>query len=177
MSSPPTSESLQADLRALYAVWSATSVDSYTMGTFRKKGSLIHIEHHSVKGYQARVLSAGQLASVQPELHSEWFASSQDAQLDVVSKALQFYRTLGLLTKDNKPKVLLVADNSKTGVAEQLKPSIPKSLANNSFVMNAQPETHITGTEHREICDMTWKEVREDRQPWMGVKYGWQQPI
>ena len=99
---------------------------------------MIHIEHHSATGYQARVLSIGQLASVEPEPRSEWFASSQDAQLDVVSKALQFYRTLSLLTEDDKPKVLSEADNSKTGVAEQLKPSTLKPLANNSLIVTKQ---------------------------------------
>jgi hypothetical protein len=143
ISLPPASEYLQANLKAMYAIWSSTSVDSYTMAAFRKDGSLIHIEHHVAKGYQARVLSVGQLASIEPELRSEWFATSQDARMDVVSKALQFYRTLGLLTEDNKPNVLSMAEISKTGVVEQLKPSVLKPLIGGSYVVNTHEDSAI----------------------------------
>jgi hypothetical protein len=134
----------------MYAIWSSTSVDSYTMEAFRKEGSLIHIEHHIAKGYQARLLSVGQLATIEPELRSEWFVSSQEARMDVVSKALQFYRSLGLLTEDNKPNVLSMAEISKTGVVEQLRPSVLKPLIGDSYVVTAHEDCGIPWTEMRE---------------------------
>jgi hypothetical protein len=64
---PPEPESLQADLRVLCVMWLGTSVDSYTMKTFQKEGSLIHINRHSASCCQAHVLPIGQLASTEED--------------------------------------------------------------------------------------------------------------
>ena len=161
MSAPPPAEALQDDIRALEPVCLQASSDSYTTGAFRKEGGLIYVECDGVKVYQACIRSPGQLASMKPELRSERSASPQDAQRDVVPKALEYYRKLGLLTEDNKPVLPPAADSTKAEVDEQLRPSLMKPSACEAIVMAVQKDYYYDGPWLEKSKDALLRPLRE----------------
>lgn len=95
--------SLQDDVAILERVWLRQAGDSYTQAALREQPGGVILLEQDARGFQARVRSLGQLASLEPELRSDSFSCPDLARGDAAAKAFNYFRKNGLLDDTLQP--------------------------------------------------------------------------